>query len=249
MYFKNSHDSHQHSLEVLNTLREYDNFLDSLKTIADMGCGAGLDTEWWATLASRDARPQPQNYQVYAVDQTFKEFDTQITDRNPNIKTIEDNFETVTLPTKADLIWAHDSFQFAHDPVKCLANWKRNLNVNGMLIVTIPQTTYVSQNKIIVNNYNQLYNYNILNLIYMLATNGFDCNDAFFYRKLDTPWLYAGVYANNMNPLPVGTTWYELVDRKLINQSLADGINRYGFARIEDLVIRWFDKNYYQVSN
>ena len=52
--FKNAYASHDHSLEILNMLYGYDSFLDNLKVIADMGCGAGLDTEWWATLETRD---------------------------------------------------------------------------------------------------------------------------------------------------------------------------------------------------
>ena len=40
--FKNAHDSHAHSLKILNTLREYDTFLESLTVVADMGCGTGV---------------------------------------------------------------------------------------------------------------------------------------------------------------------------------------------------------------
>ena len=67
--FKNAHDSHAHSLKILNTLREYDTFLESLTVVADMGCGTGLDAEWFATLTTRDENPEPLNYIVYAVDQ------------------------------------------------------------------------------------------------------------------------------------------------------------------------------------
>jgi ubiquinone/menaquinone biosynthesis C-methylase UbiE len=58
----------RHSLKILNQLREYDSFLDSLKTIADMGCGTGEDIEWWATLMTRDDPPKPYNYKCFAVD-------------------------------------------------------------------------------------------------------------------------------------------------------------------------------------
>ena len=46
--FKNAYESHDHSLDVLNLLYGYDSFLDSLTTIADMGCGVGYDSQWWA---------------------------------------------------------------------------------------------------------------------------------------------------------------------------------------------------------
>ena len=83
----------------------------------------------------------------------------------------------------------------------------------------------------------------------MLAINGFDCKDAYFYRKPNTPWLYAAVYATDMDPLPLDTSWYELVETGLVNDSVADSVNRYGFVRMEDIVVTWLDKNFYKVTN
>ena len=39
-HFKNALESHEHSRDVLDMLYQYDTFMDSLKVIADMGCGA-----------------------------------------------------------------------------------------------------------------------------------------------------------------------------------------------------------------
>ena len=58
----------RHSLKVLNQLYEYDSFMDSLKNVADMGCGTGEDINWWATLTTRDDPPEPHNYNCFAVD-------------------------------------------------------------------------------------------------------------------------------------------------------------------------------------
>jgi len=248
--FKNSYYSHEHSLEVLNLLYGYDSFLDSLTYIADMGCGNGLDAEWWATLETRDDPPQPRNYIVYAVDQDIKQIDSDILKNNPNIIPIEKNFEDRAVSRSVDLIWAHDSFQYAHNPFNCLSSWKSTLVENGMLILSIPQGTYVKNNSLIVEQHSgQYYNYNVLNLIYMLAVCGFDCNDAYFYRRADSPWLYAAVYASNHEQLTQNATWYDLADRGLINQSLQDSVNKYGHARLEDLVVTWLDKDYYKISN
>lgn len=248
--FKNPYYSHEHSLEVLNLLLGYDSFLDSLTTIADMGCGAGLDVEWWATLMTRDEPPEPRNYIVYAVDQDLRKIDPAILKDNTNIIPLQGNFEERVIPRNVDLIWSHDSFQFARDPLKCLAAWKNQLNENGMLLMTVPQGTYIQHDCLVVEQHShQYYNYNILNLIYMLALSGFDCRDAYFYRRKNSPWLYAAVYASSHEPLPEHATWYDLADRNLINDSLIDSVNRHGHARLEDLVVTWLDKDYYKITD
>lgn len=248
--FKNSYASHDHSLEFLNMIYGYDTFLDNLEVIADMGCGEGRDVEWWATLTTRDDPPQPHNYLVYAVDKDIKQIEPDILKNNTNVKAIEGDFETRVVPRNVDLIWAHDSFQYARDPFKCLNTWKSTLNVNGMLLMTIPQTTYLYNNRLVVVNYSQeYYSYNILNMMYMLAVSGFDCRDAYFYRKENSPWLYIGVYAGEHGPLTQDATWYDLADRNLINDSVINSVSKYGYARLEDVVVSWFDKNLYQITN
>lgn len=248
--FKNAYYSHEHSLKVLNLLYGYDSFLDSIQSVADMGCGEGLDVEWWATLMTRDEPPEPRNYTVYAVDQNIKHIEADLLKRNPNIFPIERNFEERAISRNVDLIWAHDSFQYARDPFKCLNIWKQTLNENGMLILSIPQGTYVYNGGLKIEQHSQqYYNYNVLNLIYMLAVSGFDCNDAYFYREENSPWLYAAVYASNQEPLTQDASWYDLANRGLINDSLQNSVNKYGYARLDDLVVTWLDKDYYKITN
>ena len=85
--------------------------------------------------------------------------------------------------------------------------------------------------------------------MYMLAVSGFDVRDAYFYRKKDTPWLYAGVYATDVSDLPEHPSWYDLAERNLVNNSVIQSVNKYGYAKLEDLVVSWFDKNLYQITN
>ena len=60
--FTNAQASHAHSLEILDALYQYDDFMASIKTLADLGCGKeGLDLEWWATRTTRDQSPVPLN--------------------------------------------------------------------------------------------------------------------------------------------------------------------------------------------
>lgn len=248
--FSNPHYSHEHSLEILNTLYIYDDFLDNLRVIADMGCGAGFDARWWATLETRDDVPEPRDYLVYAVDKNIRQIEPEIATIK-NIKVIEGDFEERVIPRQVDLIWAHDSFQHAKNPLKCLATWKATMNVNGMLMMAVPQTTYWDHrtNRLVVSNHShQYYSYNLLNLIYMLAITGFDCRDAYFYRKENSPWLYAAVYASEHGPMP-DATWYDLAERNLINDSMIASVNRYGHARLEDTIVAWLDRDFYQITS
>jgi len=247
--FKNPYDSHTHSMEVLDQIYGYDSFLDNIFTVADMGCGEGMDVKWWATLETRDDPPEPRNYLVYAVDKDTSKIDPD-TLALPNVTAIQGNFEERIIPRNVDIIWSHDSLQYAKNPLKCLASWKKTLNVNGMLLLAVPQTTYIHNNKLVVETHShQYYSYNILNLMYLLAVSGFDCNDAYFYRKENSPWLYAGVYATEHEPMSADTSWYELMERGLINDFVAQGIHKRGYAKLEDVVVRWFDRNLYQITN
>lgn len=247
--FKNSYDSHAHSLEVLEQIYGYDSFLDNIFTVADMGCGEGIDVKWWATLETRDDPPEPRNFIVYAVDQDTSKIDPDTLALH-NVTAIKGNFEERIIPRNVDLIWSHDALQYAKNPLKCLGNWKKTLNTNGMLLLAVPQTTYIHNNKLVVETHSyQYYSYNILNLMYMLAVSGFDCNDAYFYRKENSPWLYAGVYATEHEPMSADTSWYDLMERGLINDFVAQSIHKRGYAKLEDVVVRWFDRNLYQITN
>jgi hypothetical protein len=184
------------------------------------------------------------------VDRDIKQIEPDILKNNPNVIPIERDFEERAISRNVDLIWSHDSFQYARDPWKCLTTWRNTLNQNGMLIMSIPQGTYVKDGFLMVEQHaHQFYNYNVLNLIYMLAVTGFDCRDAYFYRKKNTPWLYAAVYASPHEPLSRTATWYDLADRGLISDSLINSVNRLGYARLEDLVVTWLDKDYYKITD
>ena len=249
--FKNAFESHKHSLKTLNLLYEFDTFLDSLSVVADMGCGDGSDCLWWANLMTRDDPPEPHNYLVYAIDQDLTQLNAQAREHD-RIIPIQGNFDTRIIPRKVDLIWAHDSFHLSRDPLKTLAAWKETMSENGMLVLSIPQTTYFSseENRIVVKNYShQYYNYNLLNLIYMLAISGFDCNDAYFYRDPGTPWLYAAVYASEHGPLEGSPTWYDLSDRKLLSPSLINSVQRNGYAKLDEVIVSWLDKNNYIIRD
>ena len=246
--FKNAHDSHQHSLDFLSLIYGYDSFLDGITAVADMGCGAGMDVNWWANLETRDDPPEPRNLLVYAVDRNIKQIEPDIL-TNDRVFPIEGDIENRLLPRQVDLIYAHDSFQYARNPMLCLKNWRDSMNINGMLLMAIPQSTYLLNNRLVIEQQNwNWFNHTILSLTYMLAASGFDCRDAYFYRQNNTPWLYVAVYAADV-VIPENPSWYNLADLNLLNDSMVKGLNKYGYLRLEDLTFQWLDRNYYQILN
>ena len=235
-------ESHEHSLKTLMTLYDHDDFMDSIESMADLGCGQGYDIMWWGTLETRDDPPEPHNYKCYAVDRDLRK----VTRRNEfpdNVITLKGNFEKAILSTKVDLLWSHDSFQYTTNPLATLKRWNSFLNEDGMLIIILPMQSYVEHNRILHTAHDrQFYNLNIVNMMYMLAVNGFDCADGHFLKEPKDPWLHIAVYKSDIAPMdPFKTSLYDLVDTKLLPSDVSDTILKYGHIRQSNILTRWID--------
>ena len=249
--FKNPLASHEHSLELLKQLYEYDSFMDSLRVVADMGCGTGHDINWFGSLWTRDDPPEPHNYICYGVDKTLRLVDPEIR-KNPNITFIENTFEQDrVIPRDIDFIWCHDAFQYAVNPLNTLKNWYNNMSLNGMLMLSIPMHQSYHYNRLVNRSVNGCYyTYNIVNLMYMLAVNGFDCKDCYFNMSLNDSWLTAAVYKTDVAPMdPATTTWYDLAEQDLLNDSAVASLNTWGHVRQEDLIFMWLNKDWRLAKN
>lgn len=248
--FKNPEDSHDHSRGVLDMLYQYDSFLDSIKVVADMGCGSGLDVKWWAELTTRDDPPEPHNYIVYAVDRDVSKIERSLLAKNDNIRVVESDYDSVHLPLQADLVWSHDSFQYSLNPLHTLSHWNKYMNVNGMLVLSVPMHTAYSYDRLQTRSHSGcFYTYNICNLMYMLAVNGFDCRDCYTYMAPNYGWVHFAVYKNHGPMNPATTTWFDLADKNLISNSAMESLNKYGHVRQEDLMFTWLDKDWRFAKN
>lgn len=249
MSFANPYLSHEHSQDILGLLYGYDSFLDSLEVICDMGCGSGLDAQWWATLETRDDPPEPRNYRVYAVDRDLSRVEPDVR-ATPGVRWVESNFaEEGILPEKVDLLWSHDSFQYAVNPLATLATWNRQMNTNGMLVMALPQSIDYVYNRLTFKTENYSYfNYNISNLVYMLAVSGFDCRDAYFYKNVNSNWIYLAVYKNSEPLDPATTSLFDLAERGMLHDSVVQSLNNYGYIKQEEIFYPWLDKDFYQAK-
>ena len=101
--------SHQHSLKTLELISAYDDFMDNLNVICDMGCGHGLDILWWANATYVDDQDavQRRNYKCFGVDLDISKIPS---DKPRNLHLVDQDFETPSVSVKIDLLWSHDSF-------------------------------------------------------------------------------------------------------------------------------------------
>lgn len=240
--------SHEHSLKTLNALYEYDDFMASVGSMIDLGCGSGQDLEWWATRTTRDESMEPLNIRCTGVDQLAES--ANIVKKYSNINFQQIDFEQDIPGGKKfsyDLLWCHDAFQYCIDPLGTLAKWRQIAATDAMLVLILPQTTNVQQNSLNFSLPDGVYfHHTLVNLIYMLAVTGWDCASGFFFKAANDPWLHAIVYNSVQPPRPPKTTtWYQLCDSGLLPDSAIKSVMRHGFLRQQDLVLPWLDKNLY----
>jgi ubiquinone/menaquinone biosynthesis C-methylase UbiE len=244
MKFIKTTDSHTHSLQTLNQLYEYDDFMFSIKTVIDLGCGPGDDLEWWATRTTRDESQTPLEIQCTGVDlfdrlnlcKKYANVSYQQTDFEGSIKTPEQGF---------DILWCHDSFQYATTPLQTLKQWYDIAARGGMLAICVPITQRIYQRQLDyfspTGNY---FHYSLVNLIYMLATTGWDCRNGFFKLDQEGGWIHAVVYKSDRQPQdPQKTNWYTLSEQQLLPRSTDDSIQAHGYLRQQDLIITWLDQS------
>jgi SAM-dependent methyltransferase len=242
MTFIHPGDSHRHSLGTLDRLYEYDDFMASIKTVLDLGCGTGDDLEWWATRTTRDEVPQPLNIRCTGVDLAP---DLTLTKKYNTVFYQSGNFEGTLLapPGGFDVLWCHDSFQYAHTPVKTLTNWWHLASPGAMLYLAVPITQRVHRNQL---DYHLpsgcYYHHTMVSLIYQLATAGWDCASGFFQQAPTDTWIHAVVYKSTHAPQdPTITTWHSLSALGLLPKSAMKSIHAHNYLRQQDLVVPWLD--------
>lgn len=239
----NPEQSHIHSLKTLNALYEYDDFMESISTVVDLGCGVGLDLEWWATRTTRDDNPRPLNIKCTGVDVLDEVL---IAKKYPNVTYQKTDFEDTIYPpgnNKFDILWSHDSFQYAISPVTTLSNWWNIASDGAMLSVIVPQTTNIRRHQLAFTQESGCYyHYTMVSLIHMLAVSGWDCKHGFFLKNSRDPWLHAIVYKSDLGPQdPKNTNWHTLSEMGLLPDSADRSIYAHNELRQQDLVLPWLD--------
>ena len=144
-----------------------------------------------------------------------------------------------------DILWCHDAFQYCINPIETLIKWRNITNPGGMLALIVPQTVNIQQQKLsFVQPSGCFYHYSMVNLIHLLSITGWDCKTGFFLKEIDDPFIHCVVYKSEQEPLdPKTTTWYDLVDKKLLPDTADASIMGHGYLRQQDLIVPWLDHN------
>ena len=242
MTFAHVGDSHKHSLETLNQLFEYDDFMLSITSMVDLGCGFGDDLEWWATRTTRDDVPIALDIKCTGVDLRPN---LALLNKYPSIAYQSVDFEDTIIPhpNGFDILWCHDAFQYAQNPIATLTKWWHIASPGAMLYICVPITQRIHQRQLDYHlPSNTYYHYSMVNLIHMLATAGWDCRSGFFRQSPGDMWLHAMVYKGDQTPLnPKTTNWHELSELKLLPESADASVYAHGYLRQQDLVVPWID--------
>ena len=244
MKFIRPEDSHGHSLQVLNALYEYDDFMASVASVVDLGCGSGADLIWWATATTRDDAPEPLNIRCYGIDQAPAPVAIK---PHLNIAYQQGSFEESIVPHPGgfDVLWCHDAFQYALNPLQTLSQWWHMTSDGGMLVLSIPQTILVHRHQLSYYlDAGSYYHHTMVSLLRMLATAGWDCRAGFFQQRPADPWIHAIIYKSSHAPQdPKTTTWYKLSELELLPESADRSIHAHGYLRQQDLILPWVDKS------
>lgn len=244
MRFASPEASHQHSLRILDTLYQFDDFMQSVENVIDMGCGSGLDMLWWATRTTRDVNPRPLNIRCMGVDQL--EY-CAATAQHKYVSYVPQDFEQPIQIHKRrfDVIWCHDAWQYVQDPFRTLVQWRNIANPGAMLAISVPQSVTFRLNREQIEQPDGCYwHWTLVNLMHVLAVSGWNCAQGYFQKLDGDPWITVLVYKDAGNPLdPRTARWYDLCDRGLLPESAVASVRRHGHLRQQDLVLAWIDKS------
>jgi SAM-dependent methyltransferase len=243
--FKNLDEAHAHSLETLDLLYKYGDFMRSIKTVADLGCGSGKDLVWWATRTTDDEdRPEPLDIKCQGIDILES---LPVARQYPNMTYQKVDFEDTIHPPeeKYDILWCHNSFQYVTNPLKTLKKWRDITSDGAMLSIIVPQTTNIFRRDLDFKQEDGCYfHHTIVSLIHMLAVTGWDCRAGFFKKAPNDPWIHAVVYKSDQEARdPKTTRWYDLVESGLLPESAEKGIKAKGFLEQKDLILPWLDRS------
>ncbi len=238
------------SLPVLTLLGQHHDFMQSLSSIALMEDATGDDAVWWSDYRTDETDKSSRldiKISVYGQHNRIRNVNKRSNMRFANC----DVSATGAEPESYDLIWAKNCLNTVTDPLQTLRHWWSLLKEDGMLCLSVPQTAFIDDlSRWQIHSYSgQYFSWNMVNLIQMLAVNGFDCRNAHFKQQRHDPHIWAAVYKSSNRPMdPKTTNWYHLQAANLTPPSLDACIQSFGYVKHEFLKVEWLDHSIYDLA-
>lgn len=235
------------SMPVLQLLGEHHEFMESIKNIAVINDTTGEDCAWWSDYRLGDEPKSQYNISVFTEKNTVRN-----ANKRPNIKIHEKDMSKTGYKSETfDIIWANNCLQKSINPFETICHWWDLLKTDGMLCLSVPQNNYIDDlGRWQIHSYSgEYFNWNIINLIQVLATCGFDCRGGHFKQKQHDTYIWAAVYKSNISPMdPKTTNWYHLQEKMLTPASIDECILKLGYVRHEFLKVEWLDHSIYDLA-
>ncbi len=239
--FASPEESHEHSLETLKSFEQHLEFVESIGSVCDIGCGPQqMDINYWATLTNLDPdNPKPLNIKCTALDlKQPPDF------KLDNVRRIGHDFNidlSVLNDESQDIVWCHDALQYAHSPLDLLFEINRILDPSGMLYLYVPSTINVMYGRFESYCYsNQYFTFTLPQLMYFLGIAGFDIKEAYFRKPNLVDGIDCVVYKNS-KPLDKSTSWGDLAHKGLLSDSACDVVNTKNYLSDQGLLTMWVD--------
>ena len=221
-------------------LSVFGEFMESIDTVIDVGCGNGHDALWWAN-ATDGNEEDPLNLGINVIGLDIKDRIDPTLKIPSNLTFKFENWNIVKFKKQFDVVWTHNTIQETQDPLKFLHKMNEFCADGGMLALSFPTTSNMFYGDPDYRIYQQApHSITMIHLIYMLVLSGFNCNEGFFTKQPGTNIISAivykdtdEVYAHGERPLA------DFID--LLPDSCKEQLKKYNYLTNKNLLLRWLD--------
>lgn len=215
---------------------------DQLLDVLDVGCGDGIQAEWWASRQPPDAEDRydiKPSVECHGVDLFPPSSDLV----NKFYYKQGDYHNLTYKDSQFDIVWSHFSLEYSPTPFKALAEWRRVCKPDGHLYLTIPGSFKKKFGRIHTGiKPGQQSWFTVPMLMYMLAYTGWSPKNSFFEQDFKNGVIRGLIAANPEQSTaidPVTTNLYEMAEKGVFNEWCNAMINDTGTFDESRLVITW----------